>query len=188
MEQYWFGRSGKDSQARPSFFTGPMELYCVVDNTRPAALSMEELHQILADIGMMGFGRDASIGLGRFTIESFEEQPLPSQAHPNAYLTLAPCAPQGETWRADHCFYHLFTRFGRHGDIGVHAGHPFKTPLLLATTGSVFTPQTFAPRPFIGHGLGGDGSLSKSLPATVHQGYAPVVAIMLDHATDPVHM
>ncbi|MCP9465236.1 MAG: hypothetical protein NNA25_10645 [Nitrospira sp.] len=188
MEQYWFGRPGDGNQARPSLLAGPLDLYCVLDEARPEALTMEELRLVITDIGMMGFGRDASIGLGRFSIESFEEHPsLPSQDHPTTYLTLAPCAPQGETWRADRCFYHLFTRFGRHGDIGVHAGHPFKTPLLLTTAGSVFTPPTFEPRPFIGHGLGGDGSLSKSLPATVHQGYAPVVAIRLDHAADPVH-
>ncbi len=187
MEQYWFGRPGDGSQARSPFLLGSLELYCVVDDTRPAALSIEELRQILTDVGMIGFGRDASIGLGRFTIESVDEQPLLSQDHPNAYLTLAPCAPQGGLWHPDRCFYHLFTRFGRHGDIGVHAGHPFKTPLLLATAGAVFTPRTFEPRLFIGHGLGGDGSLSKSLPATVHQGYAPVVAIMLDQATDSVH-
>lgn len=191
MEQYWFGRpgmgSGTGSPASSSFHVGAMELYCIMDTARPASLSLEEFRQILTDVGMIGFGRDASIGLGRFTVESVNEHPLLSQDHPNAYLTLAPCVPQGGVWHPDRCFYHLFTRFGRHGDVGVHAGHPFKTPLLLTTAGSVFTPHTFEPRPFIGYGLGGDGSLSKSLPTTVHQGYAPVVAIRLDQATDSVH-
>lgn len=40
----------------------------------------------------------------------------------------------------------------------------------MATTGAVFTPAgPFAPRAFI-DGLGGDGTLSKAQPATVHQG------------------
>ncbi|MCP9456147.1 MAG: hypothetical protein NNA18_08605 [Nitrospira sp.] len=180
IAQYWFGRLNHDSHRRSCLSVGPMDLYCIVDDSRPVALSMEELHQILTDIGMIGFGRDASIGLGRFTIEALEEHPLPAQAQANAYLTLAPCAPQGFPWQTERCFYHVFTRFGRHGDIGAHSSYPFKTPILLAAAGSVFTPITFESRPFIGQGLGGDGSLSKSLPATVHQGYAPVVAIKFD--------
>jgi CRISPR-associated protein Csm4 len=41
----------------------------------------------------------------------------------------------------------------------------------------VLTPVDYQNKPFTGQGLGGDGSLSKSIPGTVHQGYAPVVAI-----------
>ena len=37
----------------------------------------------------------------------------------------------------------------------------------------------FENRSFFGQGLGGDGTLSKSLPKTVHQGYAPVIGIRL---------
>lgn len=56
---------------------------------------------------------------------------------------------------------------------------PYKTPLLLADTGAVLTPMQFDDRLFTGAGLGGDGSLSNALPETVHQGYAPVIAIHL---------
>jgi CRISPR-associated protein Csm4 len=47
----------------------------------------------------------------------------------------------------------------------------------MANTGAVLTPVDYQNKPFTGQGLGGDGSLSKSIPGTVHQGYAPVVAI-----------
>ncbi len=178
MEQYWFGRK-VSRNGRGAVTVGPLDLYCLVDDSRPEGLTVDELRQTLSDIGELGFGRDASIGLGRFTVEALDEQPLPAQEQANAYLTLAPCAPQGLPWQAERCFYRVFTRFGRHGDVGVHSGHPFKTPVLLTVAGSVFTPVTFAPRPFIGQGLGGDSSLSKSMPKTVQQGYAPVVAIRL---------
>lgn len=153
-----------------------LDLFILLDESRLAAA---ELEQALRDIGELGFGRDAGIGLGRFRVDAFAPAGLPSQADADAWLTLAPCAPQGLDWDAARCFYTVFTRFGRHGDIGVHQGNPFKTPVLLANTGAVLTPRERAATgtPFTGQGLGGDGSLSKAIPQTVHQGYAPVVGI-----------
>ncbi len=118
--------------------------------------------------------------MGKFHIENVQEQPLPAQDHANACLTLAPCAPQGLGFDSQNSYYQLFTRFGRHGDIAVHQeGKPFKNPLLLAQTAAVFT--TAPPKSgFIGQGIGGNGELSKTLQATVHQGYAPVIAVHLD--------
>jgi CRISPR-associated protein Csm4 len=149
-------------------------VYLQLDTER---LSKNDCEQCLQDIGQMGFGRDASIGLGKFAISEFAEFALPLQTGANACLTLAPCAPQDLGFEGNSSFYQLFTRFGRHGDIAVHLeGKPFKNPILLAQTAAVF-----ATRPpesgFIGQGLGGDGELSKTLAATVHQGYAPVIGI-----------
>lgn len=153
-----------------------LDIYVVLDESR---LSAEELRTSLTDMGELGFGRDAGIGLGRFELNALEQIELPTQHAADAWLTLAPCAPQGQAWDAERCFYTVFTRFGRHGDIGVRLGSPFKTPVLLAAGGAVLTPARFEPKMFVGCGLGGDGSLSKSLPQTVHQGYAPVIGIRL---------
>ncbi|NOT11626.1 MAG: CRISPR-associated protein Csm7 [Methylococcaceae bacterium] len=140
-------------------------------------LNMADFQQCLKDIGNFGFGKDASIGLGKFEVVDFQEKPLPAQANANACLTLAPCAPQGQGFDSNHSYYQLFTRFGRHGDVAVHQeGKPFKNPVLLAQTAAVIymTPEKNS---FIGQGIGGNGELSKTLAATVHQGYAPVIAI-----------
>lgn len=147
----------------------------------PERLDAEALTQLFADIGASGFGRDASIGLGKFDVETIPGASWPGQdqANANACLTLAPCAPQGLTWDSSRCFYEVFTRFGRHGDLAVHEGNPFKTPLLLARAGAVLTPRRMPEAPFIGQGLGGDGLLSKVIPETVHQGYAPCIPIHL---------
>ncbi len=51
--------------------------------------------------------------------------------------------------------------------------------MLLAQTGALLVPPDFASRSFTGQGLGGDGTLSNAISATVHQGYAPVVAVAL---------
>ncbi|MEI6269192.1 MAG: CRISPR-associated protein Csm7 [Methylococcaceae bacterium] len=157
-------------------------LYLLLDTAR---LSVEDCRQCLADIGAFGFGKDASIGMGKFQIDAFQEQPLPVQDNANACLTLAPCAPQGLGFDSEHSYYQLFTRFGRHGDIAVHQeGKPFKNPVLLAQTAAVFStpPPTSG---FIGQGIGGDGDLSKTLKTTIHQGYAPVIAINVNFRDCP---
>ena len=142
--------------------------------------SEQKLRQCLEDIGVMGYGKDASIGLGKFSLETITAKPLPSQANTNACLTLAPCAPQNQGYESTLSFYQLFTRFGRHGDIAVHqTGQPFKNPVLLAQTAAVF--GVAPPKSgFIGQGLGGSGQLSKTVAETVQQGYAPVIGIQLD--------
>lgn len=150
-------------------------VYLLLDTDQ---LSVKDCQQCLKDIGDFGFGKDAGIGLGKFEVVDFQEQPLLAQPNANACLTLAPCAPQGLGFDSQHSYYQLFTRFGRHGDIAVHQeGKPFKNPVLLAQTAAVFStpPPTTG---FIGQGIGGNGELSKTLSATVHQGYAPVIGLL----------
>jgi CRISPR-associated protein Csm4 len=176
VTQYWPGTMISKT-GKKQYVVGELDLFAVLDDTR---LSIEELRAALSDIGELGFGRDASIGLGRFTVQAVEPVSLPEQSGANAWLTLAPCAPQGTAWHPEHCFYQVFTRFGRHGDLAVKRGNPFKTPLLLAASGAVLTPANYEPRLFVGQGLGGDGRLSKAVPQTVHQGYAPVIAVKIE--------
>jgi CRISPR-associated protein Csm4 len=171
MTQHWYGHRDEKRQVP---IESRLDIYAVLDDAR---LNTEEVSKLLDDIGTSGFGRDASIGLGKFSIHSTEAICLPEQEGSSGWLTLAPCAPQGQGFDPDRCFYQVFTRFGRHGDAAAITGKPFKTPVLLAQTGAVLTPRRYEARSFIGSGLGGDGSLSQAIPATVHQGYAPVVGI-----------
>ncbi len=165
LEQIWF-----EPDAR-------LDLYITYDAQR---LSANELTELVEQIGSFGYGRDATTGLGKFSIEKTDTTPWPAHDHANALLTLAPCAPQGLALNERHCFYQTFVRFGRHGDQGVHTGKPFKAPLLLADTGALLSPSAIPDASFIGQGLGGDGSLSRAIPETVHQGYAPVISVRLE--------
>ena len=169
MGRQWYGKDAA------------LDIHIVLDESR---LPATDLERALRDIGELGFGRDAGIGLGRYRVNVFEPETLPTQPDANAWLTLAPCAPQGLPWDAERCFYTVFTRFGRHGDIGVHQGNPFKAPVLLANAGATLTPAHYRDVLFTGQGLGGknaegEGLLSKAIPETVHQGYAPVVGLHL---------
>lgn len=157
-----------------------IEVYLVLDEDH---ISATETKNLFAAIGDSGFGRDASTGLGKFSVIQVEPTSLTSPANANAFWTLAPCAPQVDGFDGTRSFWRVHTRFGRHGNAHALAGNPFKTPVLMATTGAVFVPAgNFISRLFVGQGLGGGGRLSKAEPATVHQGYAPVLPIAMETA------
>lgn len=154
-----------------------MDLWCVLDEDR---LPRETLHQLLEYIGSVGYGRDASIGLGKFAVEQIEEAALFKQTHPNAnaYWTLAPCSPQGQGFKTSRSYWQVLTRFGRHGGTLALGAKPFKQPLLLAATGAIFAPtNNMAQIHFIGSGL---AKVSLMQTAAVHQGYAPVLGICME--------
>jgi CRISPR-associated protein Csm4 len=150
----------------------------------PGRVTAAELGELFVDIGASGYGRDASTGLGRFDVDARGHPLPPTPADARAWLTLAPCSPDPGRYDPALSFYHVLTRFGRHGALAVHSGNPFKTPVLLAQTGAVLTPLRFETAEYVGRGLGGETSLSLRVRGTVHQGYAPVVAIPLPPPED----
>ena len=157
-------------------------LFDVVVALDERRISPAELQAAFTHMGQSGYGRDASIGLGKFELLGQPESvvwPPAGGPTPNAYLTLGPCAPQGLGFCPVRSYWQVTTRFGRHGDVAVQSGSPFKRPVLLAKAGSVFWPEHADPAgTFIGQGLGGaDAPVSISMPETVQQGYCPVVPI-----------
>lgn len=160
-ELTWFGSVQK------------FDLYIVLDENR---FTLEELQQILNDVGSFGFGRDASIGLGKF--QCINPQMVNFlQQNANCYLTLANCAPQNLGLNKEYCYYQITTRFGRHGDIQALSSNPFKKPIILAKPAAIFTPEKYEPHLFLGNGLSG---ISHAQPNAVHQAYAPVFNLFVD--------
>jgi CRISPR-associated protein Csm4 len=149
-----------------------LDIYLVHD---PERITPDDLVRLLSDVGDVGYGRDASTGLGKFEVVSVAE----TKPHPESqrFMTLAPCAPEPTVLRAEDCRWLPLTRFGRHGSsaaLGVGSG-PFKRPILMAATAAVWVTRAPWRMPFFGCGLGGEGQpLSGAIAATVHQGYAPV--------------
>jgi len=134
----------------------------------------------LANMGHFGFGKDASTGMGRFTIINRIEHAWPMIAHANACYTLAPSVPESEHVYKSLCFS-PFVRFGKHGDELVKTGSPFKNPVIMADEGAVFFPnsQSIFNQPYIGQGIKGH---SKAPFAIYTQGYAPYLPIKLEKA------
>lgn len=169
---------------RLSFAPGQvLDVYAAIDAQRlePAALL-----QALDDIGQAGYGRDATTGLGKFRVIGHETWHWSSHKGAAHGLTLAPCAPEPTTLDAQDCHYLPMTRFGRHGSTLAVAGQPFKKPILLLRTGAVLAfPREVVPVVH-GRGLGGPGQpLSDVEPATVHQGYCPVMPVRLPALAAP---
>ncbi len=135
-------------------------------------LGREQLKNAFANIGAWGFGRDASSGLGRFTVESVLEQPWPLDGGSDkGCWTLGPCVPQKETFSLSHAV--PFTRFGRHGNALAQSANPFKKPVVTADEGAVLYPRDgiggIWERPYLGMAVNGVSAVDKK---TVTQGYS----------------
>lgn len=154
-----------------------LDVWLVFDAQR---ISAAELQTAFTHMGYSGYGRDASIGLGKFELVGEPAAVAPTVPDAaNAYLTLGPCAPQGLGFCPVRSHWQVTTRFGRHGDVAVQSGNPFKRPVLLAKAGGVFWPEHMdTARAIIGQGLGGAAApVSLTMPETVQQGYCPVLPI-----------
>ena len=150
------------------------QIYLLLDEGR---LNAAQLQQILENIGLSGYGRDAGAGLGKYRIISLEATDLfKRHAKDNAVFTLANSCPQDLGYNAERSYYHTQTRFGRHGNVQATAGQPFKQPVLMAQTGAVFS-GAVSDSHHVGQGITG---ISKSQPQAVQQGYAPAIAFTLE--------
>tara|TARA_B100001971_G_scaffold198085_1_gene207419 strand:- start:2092 stop:3093 length:1002 start_codon:yes stop_codon:yes gene_type:complete len=107
----------------------------------------EELKDLLQRMGQFGFGRDASTGKGHFSLEGPEDaSELLKLDDADAKMTVSTCATkipeQVNGW------YHIKPKFGKAWN-GFGETRPFKKPLLMFESGSVFTNY---PEP-LGHGI-----------------------------------
>lgn len=142
------------------------EVYCLVDETR---FSLEELQQVFEFMGAYGFGKESSIGKGRYVISEFQAASLQNEGQ--TFMTLGPAVLEGGNFES--CSYDTFVRFGKHGASRAHT-NAFKRPLLMADRAAVVKYDTSQQIDFIGKAVHG---ISPAYPDTVHQGYAIVTAI-----------
>ena len=135
----------------------------------PEALDIKALITGLERIGQFGFGRDASTGLGRFTIGQVHPLTWPTLKQEQGCYTLAPSVPDPAIFSEQ--FAIPFTRFGKHGNQLVLAKKPFKNPIIMADEGAVFFPtrNKQPTRPYLGQGI---TNISQAEPRTVSQAYS----------------
>lgn len=142
-------------------------------------ISIDSVIKALKQIGKVGFGKDASTGLGRFEVSGFKEIDfnIMGAENPNACYTLSPCVPEKEAF--SKMFFIPFTRFGRHGDILAKSGKPFKNPVIMADEGAVFVAKdtSLFSKPYIGTAVTG---LSKAEPKAVTQGYSLYIPVKVE--------
>lgn len=133
----------------------------------------------LERMGETGFGKDSSLGLGRFSLSEDTEIDIMKIGSdtPNACYTLAPCVPEIDTY--SEMFFTPFVRFGRHGDVLAKSGNPFKNPVIMADEGAIFKPKTqkVFDKPYIGRAI---TNISKAEPKTVAQGYSIYIPMRVE--------
>lgn len=158
-------------QKSAEFFSAAatLDIHALLDDER---LPIEEFQKAVQTLGQLGFGADASTGLGKFDVLSCETLPENSEACRH-YLTLSACVPQSAGLVQDSSYYRILTYFGRHGAERVYGPSPFKKPILMAASGALFDCGKPAKLQWIGKGIRGHSVF----PDTVHQGYAVVLPV-----------
>ncbi|MEN3013931.1 MAG: hypothetical protein ABDH23_04870 [Endomicrobiia bacterium] len=96
----------------------------------------EKLKTIFEYICLSGFGRSASSGKGAMEFISIEETKLPLSKNPNAFMSLSCFIPKKTDPQKG--YYQIFTKYGKLGGDYARSRNPFKKPLLMFTSGSVF--------------------------------------------------
>ncbi len=141
-------------------------------------IDIGKIISMLERIGDFGFGKDATVGLGRFKVVQWESIDLRSlgSENPNALYTLAPFVPE-ENFQ--EIYFNPFIRFGKHGDILAKASNPFKNPVIMADEGAVcmISDERVLKKHYIGKALKG---LSKVQSYAVCQGYSLYIPVRVE--------
>ena len=143
----------------------------------PEATGIERVRKAFERIGAWGYGRDASTGMGRFSVLDATAITFPKMPDANALYTLAPSIPEKGGFKK--IYFSTFVRFGKHGDRLACSRNPFKNPVVLADEGAVLIldPKNRLVKPYVGTVVRG---VSKVEPEAVVQGYAPYFPIKLE--------
>lgn len=162
---------------KENFFYFPGTLLALLVLVDTDLVRIEPIVKTLERIGNWGFGRDASTGMGKFTIEGYEEMPDSAATGFHAGYTLAPCVPDTEL--LEKFYFKSFARFGKHGAFLATSRNPFKNPVIMADEAAVLWPKdtSFFKKPYLGKSVSG---VSKVMPETVVQGYSPYLPLKLE--------
>jgi CRISPR-associated protein Csm4 len=151
-----------------------LAIFAAIDES---STDINKIRIALERIGNWGFGKDASIGYGRFIVAGCTEIETPSCNGANAMYMLGPCVPQQGSF--DDAFFVPFVRFGKHGGDLARCANPFKNPVIMADEGAVFTFKDHGAfvRPYFGRSV---KSVSKTQPEAVAQGYSLYLPFRLE--------
>ena len=147
-----------------------LDIYAAIDEQR---FSEQELKEILGYVGMVGYGRDASVGMGKFEVDGEPEKERFTPSRTRLTLASSDLSNQPEIV-SKYTYYKVRTHFGRHGVQAGLNGNPFKFPVVLASTAAVVTFSKSQKAPYMGRGL---TELSRTMTPTYHQGYCPVLSL-----------
>jgi CRISPR-associated protein Csm4 len=141
------------------------DIYCLINEE---LFTQDELKKAVETLGTYGYGKDASIGKGRFELNSITEEKIHN--HSSLVMTLSPFVPLN--LKCEAVYYEPFVRFGKKGALRANK-NPFKEPLILADTAAVIKFAEPLDSLFVGQAVK-EYSTHKDI---VHQGYAIALPI-----------
>ena len=148
---------------------GKQDIYFLLDDK----FKLDELEKALEFVSKSGYGKRASIGKGAFEYSAFEKVSVKNNS--NAFMTLSPVVIDDENLK--EFYYEPFTRFGKHGG-WLASTNPFKSPLLMADSGSVVIYDENCEKEYVGKAISGHSTNAN----TVHQGYSILIATEIKNA------
>jgi CRISPR-associated protein Csm4 len=157
---------GFDPYGVESYAISAKDIYFLIDDSQFSKEELEESFRLLSE---MGYGKDTTIGQGRFEFGKIEEIPINQPS--KSFMVLSPF--MAREIECEKIFYEPFTRFGKFGMDRAHK-NAFKRPLLLADTGGVIHYARQQNLQYIGNAI---KNVSKAFDNTVHQGYAITIPI-----------
>lgn len=148
------------------FSIGKKDIYFLLDEMQ---FSLDELKKCFEQLSLSGYGKDTTIGKGRFEFEGFEE--VKTKVSSKTFMTLSPMSAQGIECK--EIYYEPFTRFGKFGGDRAFK-NAFKKPILMAESASVVHFEEVKELHYIGNAI---KNISDVHPDAVHQGYSIVLPI-----------
>lgn len=149
------------------FSVGNKDIYFLIDESQ---FNLEQLKKAFEQLSDNGYGKDTTIGKGRFSYGDFEEVKIDNFSS-KTFMTLSPFSPQGIECK--EIYYEPFTRFGKFGGDRAFK-NAFKKPILMADSASVVHFEEVKELHYIGNAI---KNISDAHPDTVHQGYSIVMPI-----------
>ena len=128
--------------------------------------------ELIERLSNFGYGRKKSIGKGQFCLEEVKEFEFPEVKNPNGFVTLSNFCPSKDD--PTEGLYKIFVKYGKLGEVLTYCGNPFKRPLVMIKTGSVFKTEG-KPKHFYGRIV---ENIAPAAPNVIQYAYAFAVPII----------
>lgn len=149
-----------------------LDIFIMLDEDFIKECCIDEISKLISNIGLHGYGADASIGKGKFDVISFSQVEL-SNKTARSGITLAPSITS-EIDNVAEIYYDTITRFGRHGNIMAHSKKVFKKPITLMNSNAFVVFKDQVPQ-YIGNGF----INSPKLAGDDHDGYVQAYSMII---------
>lgn len=133
----------------------------------------ELIVSLFNDLSKVGYGRKKSIGKGQFSVGETVEFEFPPVEKANGFVTISNFCPGVDDPMEGS--YKTFIKYGKLGEEFTFCGNPFKRPLVMIKTGSIFN-TVGQPKEYYGQLI--QEGIAPAKPDVVQYAYAFPVPIV----------